>query len=115
MYLQTKIPVKWVVQGKFYEIKETIVIGELFLESTNIITMEKTFQYRYSSAEGEIIMTGSKTYSSADINALYLQVKDLIPTGLDYTETEKYLYYYGFIYEFAGTVSLPVSDIDLIV
>jgi hypothetical protein len=114
MKIQTKIPVRWCVPGKFYQVEETIVVGELFNESTSIPSMDKTFQYRYASDSGQVIMTGSKTFTASQIAALYELVKDDLPDGLNYPNKELYLFYYGFLLEFSSTVNTDVANVEIV-
>jgi hypothetical protein len=93
--------------------KNDIIIGELMSCNQNLISNNYDFTYRYYTEIGWSV-NGLFSITEPEITQLYEAYKDLIPTGLSYTEQTKYLYYLGFMGEMAKTFKIQANQIEII-
>lgn len=74
------------------------------------------FTFNYVDELGKSISnTVPFTLTRNEINALYDEIKDSVPTNIAYFETTEYIYYLGFKIEMAKTFGISPNDIDILV
>jgi hypothetical protein len=73
------------------------------------------YMFQYVSELGQVITSNLYPVTEEETNALYVQVKDEVPTDLSYTDATTYLYYLGFRIKMAITFGIEVSEIEIII
>lgn len=118
MKIRTKVPVTYNSGIKATE--SAIVEGHIISSSwTKGDYSELGFNYAYAlpaDEEGNItvIHQGGFTIQGEQIEGLYQAIKDSVPGGLTYAETQQYLHYAGFVIEMAQTFEVSPSDIEVV-
>jgi hypothetical protein len=113
MKLKTLVPVSYnnVIAGQ----ETGIVEGILSTCNQQLeVSFNSLYMFQYVSEVGQVISSNLYPVTEEETNALYVQVKDEVPTGLSYTDATTYLYYLGFRVKMAITFGIEVSEIEII-